>query len=272
MPLSSILALNVRTEIAYGMFSDGCTALAWHSNDAESVAFLAQNWDWQQEQAENLIRIRIHQSLRPTIDMITEAGIIGKIGLNSSGVGVCLNAIRARGLDFNRLPCHLALRAVLDSKNTIEATELLRKVGVASSCHILIADSRSALGLECSHVDIKNIYPSRKGRCNIVTHTNHFLEQHPGVEESSNLPDSPGRLERIEHLVSTTAPISDLHAISAILKDEQGYPVSICRAETEKSTVATLFSIAMDLRKVVAEVTIGRPSENGQILVLNPLA
>ncbi|KAK0702777.1 hypothetical protein B0H67DRAFT_499855, partial [Lasiosphaeris hirsuta] len=33
-----ILALNVRTEIAYGMFNDGCTSVAWKS-------FLAQNWD-----------------------------------------------------------------------------------------------------------------------------------------------------------------------------------------------------------------------------------
>jgi isopenicillin-N N-acyltransferase like protein len=38
----SVLAVNVRTEIAYGMFNDGCTALSW-IEDGES--FLAQNWD-----------------------------------------------------------------------------------------------------------------------------------------------------------------------------------------------------------------------------------
>lgn len=42
VPVESILALNVRTEIAYGMFSDGCTALSWKSKDE---SFLAQNWD-----------------------------------------------------------------------------------------------------------------------------------------------------------------------------------------------------------------------------------
>lgn len=36
----SILAMNVRTEIAYGMFSDGCTALSWKAGDA---SLLAQN-------------------------------------------------------------------------------------------------------------------------------------------------------------------------------------------------------------------------------------
>lgn len=40
--VESILALNVRTEIAYGMFSDGCTALSYKSDDD---SLLAQNWD-----------------------------------------------------------------------------------------------------------------------------------------------------------------------------------------------------------------------------------
>jgi isopenicillin-N N-acyltransferase like protein len=37
-----ILALNVRTEIAYGMFSDGCTAFSWKVGEK---SFMAQNWD-----------------------------------------------------------------------------------------------------------------------------------------------------------------------------------------------------------------------------------
>ncbi|KAK4999486.1 hypothetical protein LTR28_013356, partial [Elasticomyces elasticus] len=40
--VNSIIALNVRTEIAYGLFDDGCTALAWQST---GNSYLAQNWD-----------------------------------------------------------------------------------------------------------------------------------------------------------------------------------------------------------------------------------
>lgn len=40
--LADIIALNVRTEINFGLFSDGCTALAWLHNDS---SILAQNWD-----------------------------------------------------------------------------------------------------------------------------------------------------------------------------------------------------------------------------------
>ena len=37
-----IIALNIRTEIAFGQFSDGCTSLYWRD---EHKAFLGQNWD-----------------------------------------------------------------------------------------------------------------------------------------------------------------------------------------------------------------------------------
>lgn len=40
--LLDIVAINVRTEINFGLFSDGCTSLSWHT---EKRAWLAQNWD-----------------------------------------------------------------------------------------------------------------------------------------------------------------------------------------------------------------------------------
>lgn len=43
--LADVLALNVRTEIAFGLFTDGCTMLAWHSKQPGGSAFIAQNWD-----------------------------------------------------------------------------------------------------------------------------------------------------------------------------------------------------------------------------------
>ncbi|KAI7562004.1 hypothetical protein KC343_g8394, partial [Hortaea werneckii] len=82
--LADIIAVNVRTEIAFGLFSDGCTALSWRTG---SASFLAQNWDWMEEQKAHLIVLEIEQHGKPTIKMVTEAGLIGKIGLNSAGVG-----------------------------------------------------------------------------------------------------------------------------------------------------------------------------------------
>ena len=204
--------------------------------------------------------------------MITEGGIIGKIGLNDRGVGVCLNAIRAHGVDFGRLPVHLALRTCLESENVVNAVGELRKCGVASACHILVADPDGAIGLECSSIDIVEL-PSK----GILTHTNHFVKSHPGVEDKMALQDSPTRLKRIDDLIekmhkdingdSVLRPKS----IFSVLEDQDDFPTAICRSQTDDSSVATLFSVVIDLRARTAEVRIGRPSEcSPDTLTLEP--
>lgn len=100
------------------------------------------------EQKQNLIILTIEQANIPTIKMVTEAGILGKIGLNSAGVGVCLNAIRVKGMDSTRLPCHLGLRMVLESTSRDEAVAKLDEFGIASACHMLIADAAGGIGVE----------------------------------------------------------------------------------------------------------------------------
>jgi isopenicillin-N N-acyltransferase like protein len=192
--------------------------------------------------------------------MMTEAGIIGKIGLNSSSVGVTLNAIKARGVDFAKLPCHLALRTVLDSNSRAEAVDKLMRVGVASACHFTVADAATGgIGLECSARDIVQMPMSDQGVC---THSNHFVNAHAeGVVGADMVKDSPFRLERIRLLIAQEQEESEpsFEAIERLLKDEEGYPGSICRAATEKSPLETLFSICMDLGAVRAKAKMGRP-------------
>lgn len=103
---------------------------------------------WMTQQKENLIILTITSPRKPTIKMVTEAGLLGKIGLNSAGVGVCLNAIKAQGMDSTRLPCHLGLRMVLESASRDEAVARLEKYGIASACHMLIADASGGVGVE----------------------------------------------------------------------------------------------------------------------------
>ncbi|KAI9720252.1 MAG: hypothetical protein M1812_003070 [Candelaria pacifica] len=262
----AIVALNVRTEIAYGTLSDGCTALSWNVG---GMNILAQNWDWQREQDENLISLFIRQEGKPTIHMITEAGIIGKIGLNSAGVGVCLNAIRAPGVDYVRLPVHLALRVALETSSKLEAVRTLEQAGIASACNIIVADVIGGTGLECSSSDIVTM-PMVDGK---VAHTNHFLFQHGEIKDKLELLDSPFRLERIQELIAEVERSNTSVGYSTILEilsDEKNLPAAISRAETEDSSIATLFSITMDLRNKMALVRFGRPSTSKKTLVLDP--
>lgn len=280
-----VLALNVRTEINFGLFtgnvagkkraddipSDGCTALAWLTAadgvPQSNTSWLCQNWDWMVEQGENLIVCYISQpgSGIPDISMVTEAGIIGKIGLNSSGVGCCLNAIRCRGVDRTKLPIHFALRTVLESDSRKEAVERIKAVGVAGSGHILIADPSGSVGLECTSKWIKELNMSPDGQ---ICHTNHLILPHDDVEEPPWLPDSPQRLARARELLSgIEKPTAS--ALSDIFKDVQGYPSSINRKQIDGTLTQTLFNIIMNLGDKTAKVTFGRPTEYKELTVLS---
>ena len=261
--LSDIIACNVRTEIAFGLFSDGCTALSWRIDDA---SWLAQNWDWQEAQKQNLIVLTIEQADKPTIKMVTEAGIIGKIGLNSAGVGVCLNAIRIKGMDPTKLPCHLGLRMVLESTSREEAVQKLEKHGIASACHMLIADATGGVGMEWSSVEVQKCTMNTSKQ---VFHSNHFLLKHPGVGPDTNwLADSNYRVTRIEELANGIEGKPTKEKVFEIFKDESNYPGSICRAQKGASGSASLFNIIMDLEAKRANVTLGRPTEPEEFVTL----
>jgi isopenicillin-N N-acyltransferase like protein len=188
--------------------------------------------------------------------MVTEAGIIGKIGLNSAGVGVCLNAIRVKGMDPTRMPCHLGLRAVLESRSRDEAVATLEKYGIASSCHMLIADARGGIGLEWSSTGVQKCTMNSSKQ---VFHSNHYTKPHPGVEDTNWLADSTYRLTRVEELCKRLSDRPVPREIFEIFTDESNLPGAICRVQTGKSGSASLFNIVMDLQGRFANVTFGRP-------------
>jgi isopenicillin-N N-acyltransferase-like protein len=69
-----IVALNSRSEIALGKFSDGCTTLCWKKSDGARA--LSQNWDWTANVKKNLAMVSIEQAGKPTIYMVTEVSTI----------------------------------------------------------------------------------------------------------------------------------------------------------------------------------------------------
>lgn len=199
--------------------------------------------------------------------MITEAGLIGKIGLNSAGVGVCLNAIKMKGADPRRLPCHLGLRMVLDAESREAAVRQLEAFGVASSCHMLIADASGGIGLEWSSADVQKCEMNAAGQ---VFHSNHYLQKHPSTGPDTNwLADSTFRVARIEELAGgLVRGEPSAEALFEVFKDETNAPGAICRIQKGHSTSATLFNIVMDLKARRAGVTLGRPIDPDDYLEL----
>lgn len=198
----------------------------------------------------------------PNISQVTEAGLVSKIGINSAGVGVFLNAVQARGVNYKALPVHIALRVALESDSSEAAAGRLSSWSVATACHILIADKLGAKSLEFSHLDC-HVLPMKEGK---VAHTNHFLVQHEvGVEDRLAWPDSVPRMQRVSSLLdkldAEMGATEAFETIEKILEDEDGFPVSINRQVTPTSSSATLFSIVADLNNATAHVRLGRPTE-----------
>lgn len=186
--------------------------------------------------------------------MITEAGQIGKIGLNSAGVGVCFNAIRANGVDKTRMPVHLGLRIALESSSAIEAVQSIERVGMASSAHILLGDATTAVGLEFTASNFARIPVNGKG---YLVHTNHMLLEHKDINEPVWLKDSPVRVQTMGENIAKLGPVT-WDSFKGLFTDETHFPCSINRAAEGGSDIATLFNIVMDLGRKRAEVTMGR--------------
>ncbi|PIL33686.1 hypothetical protein GSI_04310 [Ganoderma sinense ZZ0214-1] len=268
-----IIALNARSEIALGQWDDGCTSLAWRIRAPGSERqVLGQNWDWRETVGKNLAMVSIEQEGKPKIWMVTEPGIVGKIGFNSSSVGVLLNAIRARPISTSLLPIHCLLRISLESESVDSAISTIEKLGgAASSQHILIADTHKAQGLELSPRGGVYLPEDANG---IVVHTNHFLENKL-VDEPPWLSGSPVRLARAKEICSEL--IQELGADRGL---EEGIDARLLRARFFSDTfnspqaiccspdpmrlarIQTLFNIVMTFgegREASAEVVFGKP-------------
>lgn len=73
LDILDIAALNARSEIALGCFSDGCTSVGWKvGGEGDGEVLLAQNWDWTARVKGNCCLISVERSGKPKIWMVTE--------------------------------------------------------------------------------------------------------------------------------------------------------------------------------------------------------
>ncbi|RDW76632.1 uncharacterized protein DSM5745_06624 [Aspergillus mulundensis] len=329
LEFADILALNVRSEIALTNYenapkdpdeermqipeiTDGCTSLAQLSADKERLV-VAQNWDWLPELAGGMVVLDVaisesdfsserqangnNNGRGKRFFTLTEAGLVGKIGLNSSGLAICLNALRCGAFDASRLPTHIMTRYILEhaSEFTV-AVEMIREVGGASTANMLMGDVSGRFGtVEVTPLGISVLEPAsrpstsevesesgfylKKGKGPLfIAHTNHVVTPPTGFPRGA-IYDRPAansfaRLERITELARDDAQESVrvcAESVYARLRDQKGDPTGICRGlpanarGMERMTTLASVVVEMDVAKKKARgsVTAGRPCEDG---------
>jgi isopenicillin-N N-acyltransferase-like protein len=249
-----IYALNGRTELL-NLNPMECTTLVF-----KKQRLMGQNWDWHSEMEELAVILDIENEDGHRILTMTEPGMIGKIGMNHRGVGVCLNFMTIEDYQPSGIPLHVILRSIMDSKSVSEAQALIEPHLYGKVGNIVISNGKGDIvdlelgGHEFFSVPVDDLF----------VHTNHFLTK---VDYDLKLfPSSTGRYRRAKELLGRlNDPCID--SLKEILKDRGNGEAPICRTRFSHPWLIddhslTVSTIVMDLKNLQFHITRGNPFDN----------
>ncbi len=269
-----VAALNARTELLAAARGRGeCSTIACLGTitaDGEPIGI--QTWDWHEEVAGCWMHWTIDHPDGRRVETMTEAGIVGKVGMSSDGVGVLLNILGHR-LDGPPVgvPVHVICRRVLDeADNAVRALELVAAAEVsASSAVTIVADDED--GGACCTVELSPagpgfVTPDDRG---VLLHTNHFLAE-PGRPGDSMVRLGPDSVLRLDHARRGTARLEtgaiDEDAILSVMRSHRGGSGAICCHPAEGAPFGerwrTLATVTV--RPAQRELTLRRGGPCGQ--------
>ncbi|MCM3272340.1 C45 family autoproteolytic acyltransferase/hydolase [Paenibacillus elgii] len=272
--LIDLIVLNTRSEIITNLAgsnvpSDGCTSMAVVPEATKNQEMLlGQNWDWNNRVKPGMIVLEINQAPRPAILMVTEAGIVGKIGMNSAGIGVCLNFLGTSEREMG-VPIHIVLRGILNSKTLPQAVGQVARLTRGTSANYLIAHKEGeALNVEAAPTNYDVLYPTE----GYLVHANHFIgPRMVTIHDTARIisPDTHLRQGRANKQLASYGKEIDTDALKRIFRDHGGYPDGICRhgevlaPDLGRPMISsTVFSIIMNMSQGTFELAIGQPCEN----------
>ena len=273
--LEEIIALNTRYELLWApgvaakALSDGCTALCALPPVTESGhTIMGQNWDYMPRLVGGYIVLEMEQETKPNLMMATEAGIVGQKGLNSAGIGLCVNALVTSQDKFEpRTPVLVVMRGILNADTFSQALKAVLGTKTTVSGNMLIAHrDGEAIDLEVTPTEVGFL----QAEDGIITHTNNLLAltNREDIVDTmkSALPDTLFRYSRSRRLLAADKDHINVGSFQRVLKDHFGYPDSICRhanpRDPEPNQLTTKFSTIMDLEERALYMTEGTPCQN----------
>ncbi|KAL4873704.1 hypothetical protein BDV12DRAFT_192148 [Aspergillus spectabilis] len=117
--------------------------------DTEYWQECVQNWDWLEGLASGTVVLDValtkeENGVEKSFFTLPEPGLVGKIRVNSSGLGVCLNALRCGAFAAERLPTHIIARYILERTESFnEAVGMIDEYGGACMMNMLLADTEA---------------------------------------------------------------------------------------------------------------------------------
>jgi isopenicillin-N N-acyltransferase like protein len=267
VPAPEVYTLNARTELLYGQSGEPgeCTAigvLGTHTDTGHLL--LGQNWDWHRSQRDAMLLLRTTDERGHTVLTLAEAGMLAKTGLNSAGVGLCLNLLgcdRDGLTDPPGVPYHVLARATLEADCLMHATRAACRSPRNASINLLIghagdpaygdpAVNGELIDLELVPGDVGWLHPDG----GMITHSNHLDTRLPVRDTQQDWGGSSlFRAARARRLLAETvaAGKTTLDDLAVVFRNHGGYPHSICRHPDVRlpayERFETVFSVLLDL-------------------------
>jgi isopenicillin-N N-acyltransferase-like protein len=227
--------------------------------------YVGQNWDWAPDTKDRLIILVIHQEPRPTLMLIDEAGMIGRMGLNSAGIALASNTLIAERAQIG-VPYNVLLRGVLNAGTLSDAIAALVRPKRALGANFLLGDARGqVLDIEASAFHIDYLSPEN----GVLTHGNHFAGKRLHGRDMSleRFPDSLYREVRLRDFFVKLGNDISLEDMVTGMRDTFGAPNAICRSVDERQNpldqIETIASFVIDATAGEVFVCKGPPDVNG---------
>jgi len=249
---------------------EGCSALGVVGRDGLPT-FVGQNLDlptfYNGSQALFLIK-------QPDTDLrsyqFTDAGFIAACGLNSHGIGVCVNTLIQLDQCVDGLPVAFVVRGLLEKATFEDAVRFVTTIRHASGQNYTIGSPGSVLDFECSANKVVRFTPAGGGAW--VCHTNHpmanpdqgvfedqVLDKMPEGWAERGLNNTTARYQAVYQRLSSPDP-KTLDLLKAALRSHDDPDNPVCNHVREDVGAFTAWSVIYELTdRPRVHFTVGPP-------------
>jgi predicted choloylglycine hydrolase len=262
--LTEIL-LQVGFEFFDALAPSGCSAIACKGPRG---AILGQNWDAPPDAATELA-LFIHVGPHGfEYAVVAAVGGLAWVGCNRHGLVLLNNDLMLRSRAPG-LPSQIVRRIVLNEPNVERALAAMRSLPHMAGRSYLLGDATGDIaGVEVSAGRGVRV----NQRAAPVLHTNHALD--PDIrddeDEDTLMKTYPSSRHRLQVLQRLSAGISSVGDLVVALKNQEGFPDSICKGRSHAEPTQTAFSIVADCGSRALHLCPGSPAEHIYYPILLP--
>ncbi len=253
------ILLQIRREIVGqpGMAVSECSLIA-KLEHPDSI--IAQTVDLNGRMTDLGSIFRINSTLgTPEILMFSFSGLLGYLGMNSSGLGIGINFVSSDGWKVGISP-YLIVRHLLQLQSLEECLQELFRIRRSSSRSFTICDGSHLAIVEMTPNELKMIKKSK------ILRTNHYLHEEFVSLDKMNIFSrnaSKLRLKRLRELVEAENWKLCSEKIFEIFSDHSLYPIGLCaHSEGNIRKEDTVAAVVLDLNNKKLSIRKGHPCSN----------